>query len=59
MTQEVCGLATNHLAPVNWISQTIYLLWNLSLILAKEKSTIQNHIYNQKKIAEILHTKNT
>jgi hypothetical protein len=33
---KVCGLATNHLA-VNWVSQTIFLLWNVSHIFPKEK----------------------
>jgi len=34
---KVCGLATNHLAPANWVSQTIFLLWNVSHIFPKEK----------------------
>jgi hypothetical protein len=33
---KVCGLATNHLA-VNWVSQTIFLLWNVSHIFPKDK----------------------
>lgn len=34
---QVYRLATNHLAPVNWVTQTIFLRQNVSLIFPKEK----------------------